>query len=98
MREPPRIREEHLRTCLQTQYDLDPVMLEFLPLGKDYHAGVYRVVSKQGTAYLLKVKSGPFYAPSCLVPRYLRQQGITAVVAPVPRSAMPCGRSSGSGP
>jgi spectinomycin phosphotransferase len=84
MREPPRIREEHLCTCVQDQYDLHPVTLDFLPLGKDYNAGVYRVVSAQGTAYLLKVKAGPLYEPSCLVPRYLSQQGITAVVAPLP--------------
>src|SRR2546426_7985144 len=84
MREPPRILEEHLRTCFQEQYDLYPVTLEFLPRGKDYQAGVYRVVSEQGTAYLLKVTSRPLYEPSCLVPGYLSSQGITSVVAPVP--------------
>ena len=84
MRQPPRIPEDRLRACLQDQYDLAPVALAFLPLGKDYDAGVYRVVSAQGNAYLLKVTSRPLYEPSCLVPRYLSQQGITAVVAPVP--------------
>jgi spectinomycin phosphotransferase len=84
MREPPRIPEERLRACLQDQYDLDPVALAFLPLGKDYDAGVYRVVSAQGNAYLLKVTSRPLYEPSCLVPHYLKEQGITSVVAPVP--------------
>ena len=84
MREPPRIPEERLRVCLQNQYDLDPVTLTFLPLGKDYNAGVYRVVSDQSTAYLLKVTSRPLYEPSCLVPYYLSQQGVTSVVAPVP--------------
>src|SRR5437870_4983809 len=84
MREPPSIPEEHLRACLQQQYDLIPVTLDFLPLGLDYKAGVYRVVSEQGTAYLLKVTSRPLYEPSCLVPRYLSNQGITSVVAPVP--------------
>src|SRR6266702_936760 len=84
MREPPSIPEEHLRACFQQHYDLIPVTLEFLPLGLDYNAGVYRVVSEQGTAYLLKVTSRPLYEPSCLVPRYLSNQGITSVVAPVP--------------
>src|SRR6266702_6280014 len=84
MRKHPSIAEEQLRACLQNQYDLIPVTLEFLPLGLDYHAGVYRVVSEQGTAYLLKVTSRPLYEPRCLVPRYLNDQGITAVVAPVP--------------
>src|SRR5579859_4759441 len=84
MRKPLSIAEEQLRACLQDQYDLSSVTLEFLPRGLDYHAGVYRVVSEQGTAYLLKVTSRPLYEPRCLVPRYLNDQGITAVVAPVP--------------
>ncbi|MGI9061469.1 MAG: hypothetical protein ACR2H5_23150 [Ktedonobacteraceae bacterium] len=84
MREPPSIPEERLRACLQNHYDLIPVTLEFLPLGPDYNAGVYRVVNEQGTAYLLKVTSRPLYEPQCLVPRYLNEQGITSVVAPVP--------------
>src|SRR5205085_1316332 len=84
MREQPKIPEEQLRACFQDQYDLYPVTLEFLPLGLDYNAGVYRVVSEQGTAYLLKVTSRPLYEPRCLVPHYLNEQGITSVVAPVP--------------
>jgi spectinomycin phosphotransferase len=84
MREPPHIPEEHLRACLQEQYDLSPITLEFLPRGRDYNAGVYRVASEQGTAYLLKVTSRPLYEPSCLVPRFLRDQGIISVVAPIP--------------
>ena len=84
MREPPRIAEEHLQAYLQDQYGLSAVTLEFLPLGHDYSAGVYRAVSEQGTAYLLKVTSRPLYEPRCLVPRYLHDQGIPSVVAPVP--------------
>ena len=84
MREQPGVPEEQLRACLQDQYDLYPVTLEFLPRGKDYKAGVYRVVSEQSTAYLLKVTSRSLYEPRCLVPHYLKDQGITSVVAPVP--------------
>src|ERR1700730_3230981 len=84
MREEPRIAREELRACLQEQYDLAPATIDFLPLGQDTNAGVYRVLSEQGTPYFLKVKSGSFYAPSCLVPRYLCDQGIASVVAPLP--------------
>ena len=84
MREQPGIPEEQLRACLQEHYNLYPVTLEFLPLGLDYNAGVYRVLSDQGPAYLLKVTSRPLYEPRCLVPRYLNDQGIASVVAPVP--------------
>lgn len=83
MREPPRITEEQLRTCLQDQYDLGLVTLEFLPLGHDYDAAVYHAMSKQGTAYLLKVTSRPLYEARCLIPRYLNDQGIASVVAPL---------------
>lgn len=40
--------------------------------------------SEQGTAYALKVTSRPLYEPRCLVPRYLNDQGIASVVAPIP--------------
>jgi spectinomycin phosphotransferase len=83
MREKPAIPDELLRSMLQDQYDLVPVTLEFLPVGLDYHAGVYRVVSEQGRAYLLKVTSRPLYEPRYLVPRYLNDQGIPSVVAPL---------------
>jgi spectinomycin phosphotransferase len=84
MREKPDIPEEPLRACLQYQYNLVPVTLDFLPLGLDYNSWVYRVVSEQGASYLLKARSGPLYEPSCFVPSYLRDQGIASVVAPLP--------------
>jgi spectinomycin phosphotransferase len=82
--EPPNIPIDVLRACLRRQYDLVAVTLEFMPRGHDYRAGVYRVVSEAGAVYLLKVTSRPLYEPSCRVPRYLHDQGITAVVAPLP--------------
>jgi spectinomycin phosphotransferase len=84
MREPPNISEERLRGCLQEYYDLSSVTIEFLPRGLDFKAGVYRVVSEQGVAYLLKVTIRPLYKPGYFVPRYLRDQGITSAVAPIP--------------
>jgi spectinomycin phosphotransferase len=84
MREKPDIPDELLRTTLQEQYDLVPITLEFLPVGLDYHAGVYRVVCEQGSAYLLKATSRPLYEARNKVPSYLNDQGITSVVAPLP--------------
>ena len=48
---------------------------------------MYRVVSEEGASCLLKVKSGEFYEASCIVPRYLSDRGIEAVVAPLRTSA-----------
>ncbi len=84
MYEPPNIPEERLRACLRDQYALAAASIAFLPLGLDSRAGVYRVVSEQGASCLLKAKAGVFYEPGCLVPRCLSDQGIAAVVAPLP--------------
>jgi spectinomycin phosphotransferase len=45
------------------------------------------VVNEQGAAYLLKATSRSLDEASCLVPRYLRDQEITSVVAPIPASS-----------
>ena len=87
MHEQSAIPIERLRACLQEQYGLVSITLDFLPLGLDYNAGVYRVESLDNgnrAFYLLKVKAGILYEAGCLVPDYLRKQGITAVVAPLP--------------
>lgn len=84
MREKPAIADELLQVTLRDQYGLNPTILEFLPVGLDYYAGVYRVVSEQGNAFLLKVTSRPLYEPRYLVPRYLYDSGIPSVVAPLP--------------
>jgi spectinomycin phosphotransferase len=84
MREKPAIAEEDLRICLQEEYGLIAVTLDVLPWGLDTMAVVYCVVSEDGASYFLKVKSGEFYEPSCLVPGYLSVQGIGSVVAPLP--------------
>lgn len=60
------------------------VTVSFLPLGLDTRAGVFRVESEQGSSYLLKVRSSAVSEPSLVVPRYLRDQGIAQVVAPIP--------------
>jgi spectinomycin phosphotransferase len=84
MRDAPSISPDQLRAICEEQYDLVGATLEFLPVGKDNRTGVYRTVSRQRIAYLLKVRSGPFYEASCLIPQYLRDQGIESVVAPLP--------------
>src|SRR4051812_24062794 len=85
MLEKPAILDESLRLCLQEQFNIAALEIEFLPLGLDSRAGVYRVVSQAGKVFLLKVKSGgPLYEASCFVPNYLAGQGISSVVAPLP--------------
>ena len=66
---------------------MSSVGLEFLPRGHDYNAGLYRVVSGKGAAYFLKVTSRPLYELGYRVPHYLKEQGISSVVAPIPTTS-----------
>lgn len=80
------IPEDALRACLHDQYGLAVPAIDLLHRAWDSLVVGYRVVSARGTSYLLRARFGSFYEPSCRVPHYLRIQGITAVVAPIPTS------------
>jgi spectinomycin phosphotransferase len=84
MREVPNLSQEELRACLQEQYGLATKAIDFLSLGADMSAAVYRVVGDNGAEFFLKLKSSPIYPPSCYVPRFLNEQGFESVVGPLP--------------
>ncbi len=65
----PNIPDERLIMVLREQYAIPVSRLEFLALGYDTSAGVYRVTAEDGIAYFLKVKEGEVYLPAVLVPR-----------------------------
>jgi spectinomycin phosphotransferase len=84
MREPPaNLSVERLRACLREQYRLAATEIEFLPLGHDPAAGVYRIETTGGRYFLkacLRIRS----EAGLRVPRYLQDQGISYVFAPLP--------------
>ncbi|MGH9761836.1 MAG: aminoglycoside phosphotransferase family protein, partial [Blastocatellia bacterium] len=84
MREQPELPKDGIRDCLHDYYGLTAVTLDFLPLGLDFTAGVYRASTDGETCFLVKIKSGLFYESGCQVSSYLRGQGITSVIAPLP--------------
>lgn len=84
MLQKPPIADEALAASVREHYGVTIAQLEFLPLGEDTDAGVYRVGADDGTDYFLKVRRGEVYPPSVTVPRALREAGMTEVVAPLP--------------
>jgi spectinomycin phosphotransferase len=85
MREPPvDLPDETLRTALAARYGLAVAELTFLPLGHDSSAWVYRVRTADGTPYFLKARRRVTNPSSLLVPRYLHDQGVGQVIAPLP--------------
>ena len=83
MREKTGLSDENILACLTTGYGIEAQELEFLPLGYDYHAGVYRARGADGSLYFVKVKLGQINAPGLITPRQLKDQGLEQVVAPL---------------
>ncbi len=83
MLEKPQIQDETIRACVQLEYGLQRVRVEFLPLGNDQDSAVYRVDVDNGTSYFLKLRSGAFDQNSVMLPKFLSDQNITQIIAPI---------------
>ncbi|MBN9390243.1 MAG: aminoglycoside phosphotransferase family protein [Chloroflexi bacterium] len=84
MLDKPAIPDDLIKSALLENYGILVKTLEFLPLGLDTLAGVYRVTSEVGPTYFLKLKLGQLYESSAFVPRFLADRSVSAVVAPIP--------------
>jgi spectinomycin phosphotransferase len=84
MREPPAIPSEHIAETLREAYGLDVVRLEFLPLGYDSSAAVYKATTEDGRDYFAKLKLNGVYDLSVAVPRFIRAAGVPEAIAPLP--------------
>jgi spectinomycin phosphotransferase len=85
--------------CLSAHYGPDLAAVGSLPGGFDPAATAYRVTTRDGAAYFLKVRSGPVREAGLLVARTLRDLGIRNVLAPLPTrsSALWCSLDGAAG-
>ncbi|MCL4559136.1 MAG: aminoglycoside phosphotransferase family protein [Chloroflexi bacterium] len=83
MLEKPALDDEMLITCLQAEYGLSVIEVTFLPLGADLNTAVYRVSTIDGPQYFLKLRQGTFNETSVTLPKFLYDQGITQIIAPL---------------
>lgn len=84
MLERPTLSDEQIAAALQAGYALDVHRLEFLPLGNDSSAWAFAVHAQDQAPYFLKLRHGITDFTGLVVPRFLRDVGIDAVVAPLP--------------
>jgi len=84
MLEKPDLRDEEIFTCLHAGYGMAVAQVAFLPLGADQNTAVYQVVADDGTPYFLKLRKGVFDETSVALPRFLSDQGIKPIIAPLP--------------
>ena len=83
MLEKPNIPDETLVACLYADYGVTVTEVTFLALGADANTAVYRVAAANQTPYFLKLRSGVFDETSVLLPRFLHDQGIQHIIAPL---------------
>src|SRR6478735_7314918 len=87
MLEKPDLPDEQLIACLQHNYGLRIVQVDFLPLGNDLNTAVYRVIAGDARPYFLKLRSGAFDDITVAIPRLLSDQGMAQIIAPIATSA-----------
>jgi spectinomycin phosphotransferase len=83
MLEEPNLPNEKIIACLRSEYGLNIVQVAFLPLGADPNTAVYRVSTDDRKSYFLKLRLGNFDETSVMLPKFLKDQGIEQVIAPV---------------
>ena len=82
MIEKPDIPDDKIISVLRENYALDVTGIDFLPLGLDSSAWAYRVKTG-GIAYFLKLRKAIPNPAGILIPRFLKEQGIGQVMAPL---------------
>ena len=83
MLEKPDLEDAKIIACLHDEYRLSAAQVAFLPLGADLNTAVYRIDADDGTSYFLKLRSGIFDETSVMLPRFLNDQGIPQIIAPL---------------
>jgi spectinomycin phosphotransferase len=82
MIEMPGILDERIISILQASFSIPATGIEFLPLGLDSSAWAYRVEAGNA-AYFLKLRQEIPNPAGILIPRFLKEQGIEQVMAPL---------------
>lgn len=79
----PEIPDETIVAAMGDAYGL-AVSIEFLPLGRDSNAWVYRAATAGGEGYFLKVRRWPLNEAGIVVPPFLYDHGIDQALAAIP--------------
>jgi spectinomycin phosphotransferase len=81
----PSVSDEQIAATLRGRYALKVEEVDFLALGHDAHAWAFRASVSGGEAVFVKIRRS-VDAARLAVPRVLRDQGISAAVAPIATS------------
>lgn len=79
----PELPDNEVVTSLQNNYGVYAMDLTFLPLGADRDTAVYRAAAGDGTLFFVKLRKGAFDETAVMLPRFLYEQGIPQIIAPL---------------
>jgi spectinomycin phosphotransferase len=83
MLEEPPIHHVDIATVLRDAYGLSAAEIAFLPLGADINTAAYRIATKEGNTFFLKLRDKTFHKASIAVPMYLRDHGMKEIIPAV---------------
>ena len=81
--EKPQVSDSDIAGCLESAFGLRVREISFLALGADPDSAVYRVVAEDEVPYFLKLRRGDMDKAAVAVPRFLSDQGIEQIIAPL---------------
>ncbi len=79
----PALTDERLTGCVMSAYGLSVKHIAFLPIGADPNTAVYRLIAADDRPYFLKLRRGAFAETSVTLPKFLSEQGLAAIIAPL---------------
>ncbi|MBI2761037.1 MAG: phosphotransferase [Chloroflexi bacterium] len=83
MLDPPDLPPDHIVATVRQHYGLHLTGVHFLPLGHDVWSWAFRAMTADAP-YFLKLRQGVVREATLRVPRYLVDQGVSHIVAPLP--------------
>jgi spectinomycin phosphotransferase len=84
MLQQPSISIESIAGRLEVEFGLQASEIVFLPIGADLNTAAYRVLTRDGCLYFLKLRCGDFKQTSVMVPRLLSDLGLPCLIPPLP--------------
>jgi spectinomycin phosphotransferase len=79
----PQIPQSLLLSFIGLEYQLEVTQVEFLPIGADINTAVFRMSTRDGTDYFLKLRKGVFADITVTVPQFLHENGISVIIPPL---------------
>jgi spectinomycin phosphotransferase len=83
MRTRPHLSDADLMDALRVAHGVDVTSVAFLPLGADYDTLLYRVETRDGSAFFCRLRSGAWNEVAVELPATLQAAGVPGIIAPL---------------